>query len=409
MIEALAMKARSDTRVNTDEQQRGARAVSRARSHFVGLRDPRSRRGKRHAMVDVVLIALLAMLCGSDDADDIAQWAELHEDWLCEWFGLEHGTPSQDTVLRVFELLQPKSFHAAVLSWLASLRPSAPGHVAIDGKTLRGSIDSAHGGAGVHVVSAWLRDAGLVLGQVKTADKSNEITAIPRLLELIDVAGCTVSIDAQGCQHAIAEKLIDSGAHYVLSVKDNQPTLKCELERLFSVGLSKRKRGVEDLAAPRVTRAEQTDAGHGRIEKRVAYFSTSIEWVDSASSWAGMTGVAMVESCRTHERTGKQETERRYFITSDATLDAARVLEQVRGHWSVENQLHWVLDVVFGEDASRIRARRAAENFGLLRRLTLSMLRSTPPPKRKRISTKAQRRICDHRPAYLMQVLGASA
>jgi len=400
------MKTPSATVRADDEVHDGKRAVEHARRHFTSLRDTRGRRGKRHGLVDVVLISLMAMLCGCDDADDIAEWAELREDWLTQWFSLTHGTPSQDTILRVFALLKPRSFAHAVSSWLSSLRPTSADHIAIDGKTLRGSRDRAKGSSGIHVVSAWLRDTGLVLGQVKTADKSNEITAIPELLKLIDVRGCVVTIDAGGCHRQIASDIVEQGGHYVLAVKDNQPTLRNDIAQLFMQGDDTRRRAIDEIPRPCVTHVHETDTGHGRIEERSVSYTTDLDWLTTVDSWQGLHGVGRVGTRRTDAISGANETAERFFISSDPTMTAEKLYDYTRGHWSVENELHWVLDVVFNEDGSQIRTRRTAENIATLRRTALSMLRATPKPK-KRMSIKHQRRVCDYRPEYLLNVLTA--
>ena len=386
------------------ELERGAQAVSAARKHFRKLRDPRLRKGRRHGLVDTLLIALLAMLCDCDDADEIADWAALHEPWLGEWFELKHGTPSQDTLLRLFAALNPQTFTQALMSWLSSLRPLAAKHIAIDGKTLRGSLSAAKGCKAIHIVNAWLREAGLVLGQVKTNEKSNEITAIPELLALLDIDGCTVSMDAAGCHRAIAAQIIEKKGDYLLAVKENQPTLHRDLQRLFAEAENQRRRSRDELARPDVATARHTDGGHGRIEERVVSVCHQLDWLTTAQQWKGLRGAVLIESTTTNQVTGRVTSERRYYITSDATLSPERAMELTRGHWTVESSLHWVLDVVFGEDRSRVRMRRAAENFGALRRLALSLLTAAPPPK-KGMSIKRRRHYCAHSPDYLQNVL----
>lgn len=347
--------------------------------------------------------------CGTPAcADEIADWAELHEEWLREWFELEHGTPSQDTILRVFAALNPKTFAEALMRWLSTLRPSGAQHIAIDGKTLRGSLQAAEGKKAVHVVNAWLREAGLVLGQVRTSDKSNEITAIPQLLALLDIAGCMVSVDAGGCHRAIAAQVVAQKGDYLLAVKDNPPTLRQDLERLFAEGSNPRRRSRDELGRPTLTSIRAADGGHGRIDERAVSVCNELAWLTTREQWTGLGAAVMVESRRTDVLTSKQTSQRRYYITSDGTMTAERALELTRGHWSVENNLHWVLDVVFGEDASRIRTKRAAENFGILRRLALSLLGAAPPPK-KGMSIRRRRRYCAHRPAYLDTVLSVGS
>jgi len=404
VIEKRSMKRAQKNELGDEQRARGRRAIAEARRHFSGLRDSRQRRGKRHALVDVAMISLLGMLCGCDDADDIAEWAELHDDWLEEWFTLPHGTPSQDTILRVFELLNPKAFATAVMSWLSSLRPPGRAHIAIDGKALRGSLDASSGKSAVHIVSAWMREASLLLGQVKAADKSNETTAIPALLERLDIKGCVVSIDAAGCYRTIAGQIAAQQGLYLLAVKENQPTLYRDIEKLFAQSPEKRRRSVDELARPKVEQNREADSGHGRIEERTATVSRDLDWLTTQEEWPGLAAVVMIEATRTHARTGAVASERRFYITNEATMTAEQAQAATRGHWSVENNLHWVLDVTFGEDNSQIRSRRAAENFAALRRVALSLLRAAPKPKR-RSSIKHVRRYCDHRVDYLLQVL----
>lgn len=221
--------------------------------------------------------------------------------------------------------------------------PQAGGHIAIDGKTLRRSVDTTSALPALHVVSAWLRDAGLVVGQVRTEDKSNEIRAIPELLELLDIEGCIVSIDAGGCHRAIAEKIVDGKGDYLLAVKGNQPTLEQDIEKLFAEAQDDHRRSVDELQPPPIDETSSTDAGHGRLEERRAVVSTDLAWLTTREEWSGLSAVGMVESRRTHSTNGKVEEARRYFISSDASMTAARLLEVTRGHGSVENNLHWVM------------------------------------------------------------------
>jgi predicted transposase YbfD/YdcC len=383
---------------------RVALMVSHAKAQFKKLRDSRSRHGRRFVFVEVIVIGLMAMICGSNGAEEMADWAELHEDWLGRWFDLKHGTPSQDTFLRIFEMANPKVLSEALRNWLGALRPEFAKHIAIDGKALRGTRKTGQDQPTVFLVNAWLREAGLVLGQVKTDDKSNEMKAIPALLKLLDIADCTVTVDAAGCQKDVAAQVVAQQGHYVVAVKGNQPTLHEDIEKLFTEAADPRRRAADELARPETTTARDVDSGHGRIEERTVHLSRDLSWLTTAEDWKGLCAVGMVESKCTDEVTGKEQRDQRYYIVSDPTMTAERLMEYVRRHWSVENELHWVLDVEFGEDRSRIRQRNAAENFGALRRMALSLLKSAPAPK-KRMSISRRRNYCDHSLEYLCQVL----
>jgi len=383
-----------------------AQTVFCAKTHLKKLRDSRRRRGRRYVFVEVILMALMAMVCGCDDAEEISDWVELHSEWLRLWFDLEHGNPSQDTVLRVFEMANPKTLAEATRRWLLSLRPRLAKHIAIDGKSLRGTRKPGKDKPAVHLVNAWLREAGLVLGQVKTHDKSNEIKAIPELLKVLDIQGCIVTMDAAGCQRKIVAQIISQDGHYVIAVKENQPTLLHDIERLFAEAKDERRRSVDEIPRPKVTSVKAVDSGHGRIEERTAYLSPDLSWLTTANDWKGLCGVGMVAAKRTNEITNKEQEENRYYIVSDPNMTADRLMELTRRHWSVENELHWVLDVEFEEDRSRIRSCHAAENFGALRRMALSLLKAAPAPK-KRMSISRRRKYCDHSLEYLCAVLTA--
>lgn len=357
--------------------------------------------------VEVILIALMAMICGCNDAEEMDDWAEVHLDWLRQWFDLKHGGPSQDTFLRIFEMTNPKVLGEATRRWLGSLRPELAKHIAIDGKALRATRKTGgHEQTAVYLVNAWLREAGIVLGQVRTKDKSNEIKAIPELLDVLDIKGCMVTIDAAGCQRKIVELIIRQQGHYVIAVKENQPTLHHDIEKLFAEAQDPRRRTVDEIARPEVTTTTDVDGGHGRIEERKVLLCLDLSWLTTANNWKGLSAVGMVEAKRTNEITGKEQSEKRYYIISDPKMTAQRLMDLTRRHWSVENELHWILDVEFDEDRSRIRLRNAAENVGALRRLALSLLKAAPAPK-KRMSIKRRRRYCDYSPDYLCRVLMA--
>lgn len=372
---------------------------------FEQIEDWRGKRGKRHPLVDVVLISLIAMICGADDADEIADWAETHQSWLRDWFALEHGTPSQDTVLRIFAALNPIALRDAFAAFVELLRGDGQnGHIAIDGKTLRGSFDTASGKAAIHMVSAWLNGNGLVLGQMKTDAKSNEITTIPALLKQLRLNGSTVTIDAAGCQKEIVRTIIEGDGNYVLAVKGNQPTLQQDIIALFHEARDERQRSFEEMGRPHLEFAESTDGGHGRIEKRAAYLCKDLSWLSTAETWPGLAAVGMVTSEVTNELSGKVSHDQRFFIASNPTLTAGALLQCVRNHWGIESQLHWVLDVDFGEDGSRIRAGFAAENLAVIRHTALNLLRRERSDKR---SIKRKRKRCGWQLDYLKTVLGA--
>ena len=379
----------------------------RAKTFLKKVRDTRGRKGRRFVFVEVIVIALMAMLCGCNNAEEMEDWAEVHLDWLCQWFDLKHGAPSQDTFLRIFEMANPKVLGEAMRRWLGSLRPELAKHIAIDGKALRATRKA--GGqekTAVYLVNAWLREAGLVLGQVRTRDKSNEIKAIPELLDVLDITGCIVTIDAAGCQRKIVEIIIRQRGHYVIAVKENQPTLLHDIEKLFAEAQDPRRRTVDEIPRPKLTSTRDVDGGHGRIEERNVFVCSDLSWLTTDEDWKGLSAVGMVEAKRTNEVTGKEQSEKRYYIISDPKMTAQRLLELTRRHWSVENELHWVLDVEFEEDRSRIRSRNAAENVGALRRLALSLLKAAPTPK-KRMSIERRRKYCAYSPEYLCQVLMA--
>jgi len=340
--------------------------------HFSSLPDPRIERCKAHALVDILTIALCAVLCGAESWVDLETFGREKEPWLRTFLGLANGIPSHDTFARVFARLDPAAFERCFLEWVRAVGPPPGGQVAVDGKTVRGSHDRASGKAALHLVSAWASASGLTLGQVAVDRKSNEITAIPALLDLLDLAGCVVSADAMGAQTAIAAQIIGKGGDYVLALKANQGQLHADVEGLFRRAEAE---GFRDLPH---TAAVAVEKGHGRIDKRVVRALGDrdyLDWLDGRARWAGLRSVAMVEATR---RVGEERaTERRYYISS-LPPDAARLAAAIRRHRGVENRLHWVLDVTFGEDDSRMRAGHSARNFALVRKIALNLLRADP-------------------------------
>ena len=379
------------------------------REALSSLPDPRRAQGTRYPLASVVMTALMAMVCGADNAEEMEDWGEANAQWLDSILELPHGTPTQDVFLYVFAALDPVAFHSVFLSWMELLRIGLRmmgKHIAVDGKTSRRSFDPTRDRPAIHTVSAWLSDEGLVLGQVKTADKSNEITAIPELLRVIDLRGATVTIDAMGCQTEIAKTIVDGEGNYLLAVKENQPALYKDLVATFVEVADDRVRSVDERARPTVEVFEETDKGHGRIEKRSLKLCRDLGWMMTLDRWAGLACVIKVTRERTVLATNKTSTETAYYIGSDTHLNAAKAAHRIRRHWSVENELHWVLDMAFREDESRHRARYLAENFTTLRHFVLNLLKRDPD-RRVGIAASRKRAGWDH--DYLLRILTSEA
>jgi predicted transposase YbfD/YdcC len=342
---------------------------------FETLTDPRNGRSKRHYFGEVLFIALAAMTCGLEGFDDFERFAKLKEDWLRKHLKLPNGTPSDDTFRRIFTALDPKGFVECFIAHVTTLRPELAGElIAIDGKTVRHSFKDGDPDNSIHLISAWASGSGLSLGQLLVDGKSNEITAVPKLLRQIEVKGATVSLDAMGCQKKIAQEIHFAGADYLLALKGNHGTLHAEVMALF-----------EDPAAleygcsqGRVVAEHQSGAekGHGRIEQRSIKVTDYLDWLepDERKHWLGLRSLVEVTSTR-ELNNGSKSTEKRYYLTSHAP-DAQKLLDLVRRHWGIENRCHWVLDVTFNEDQCRVRMGHAAQNLALLRKLTLNLLRA---------------------------------
>lgn len=373
-------------------------------THFGSLPDPRVERTKAHLLIDILTIGLCAVLCGGAGWTDMATFGQAREPWLRTFLALPHGIPSHDTFGRVFAALDPDAFGAAFAAWARAVAPpTADAVVAIDGKTLRRSHDRAKGKAALHLVSAWADASGLVLGQVAVDDKSNEITAIPALRQLLDVRGCTVTIDALGCQTAIARQIVAQGGDYVLALKDNHPTLHDDVRASFAAA---RATGFADLAPAHHSAVKTVEKDHGRLELRRAWVISDpalLAYLDEAGRWAGLRGIGLVEAAR--RIGGQRSVEVRHFLLSQP-LDAATFAGVVRRHWGIENRLHWVLDVTCNEDASRVRAGHAAQNLAALRHPALNLLRRDTPRKGS-IATKRFRAALDQ--DYLAALLAAAS
>jgi predicted transposase YbfD/YdcC len=360
--------------------------------HFSALEDPRVSRSQRHPLINVVAIGLCAVICGARHFTEMEEFGKNKRDWLAKFLDLENGIPSHDVFNAVFACLKPEQFEACLLSWITALHEVTAGQVlAIDGKTLRGSYDRSDGKAAVHMVSVWATANSLSLGSVTVEEKSNEITAIPRLLEWIDVSGALVTIDAMGCQKEIAQQLVDHGADYVLAVKDNQHKLHEALTAFFEEQLE------DDFAACRTRTTKEN--GHGRKEQR-DYFVAPVP-VDFPLQDQWPTVKALGLAIKVTERDGKETSEVRYYILS-LFPSAKRFAEAVRGHWGIENNLHWQLDVTFGEDDLRIHRGHGPANMSILMRTALSLLKKETS-NRRGIATK--RLAAGWNEAYLEKIL----
>lgn len=376
---------------------------------LAGLEDPRRRQGLRYPLRTVVVTALMSMICGCDDAEGMEAWSEVNADWLETFLDLPHGAPSQDVYLHVFGALEPKAFNEVFRRWadLISLRiQNVDRHIAIDGKTSRRSADPDGERPAIHTVSAWLCGAGLVLGQTKTREKSNEITAIPELLRVISIAGATVTIDAMGCQTAIAEEIIAGGGEYVLAVKSNQPLLHRQIQETFAELDDPRQRALDETPRPTVEIYEETSKDHGRIETRRVRVTTDLAWVMSHDRWKGLSYLVEVHRERTQVKSGRTSVETAWFIGSGEPGTAARVGRLVRGHWGIENELHWILDIAFGEDQARHRARNTAANFSTLRHFALSTIKMDP---NRKLGVANARKIAGFKREYLVELVGIAA
>ncbi len=337
---------------------------------FEDLTAPRMRECV-HQLDELVLAAICAIISGAESWTSVVEWSEMKLDWLRQYLPFANGIASHDTFGRVFSLLDAQQFEACFLRWTNSLCPGLAGqHIAIDGKCVRGSHDGKQ--SAIHLVSAWSSASGLTLVQVKTADKSNEITAIPELLDALDIKGSIITIDAMGCQHDITKKIVERGADYVLGVKDNQPGLAQAITEWFDAAES----GVMDRP---YWMDVQTEKDHGRIETRCCVVTNDVAWLkDQNQHWDGLKSLIMVESTREiigRNSTGHVSKERRYYISS-LPAKAAMLGKTVRAHWGIENSVHWVLDVAFREDDCRIRVGEAAQNFAIMRRIALNVLKS---------------------------------
>lgn len=339
-------------------------------AHFDDLEDPRRTFLNDHPLINIITIALCAIIAGAETWTDIESFGQNKQAWLGRFLDLKNGIPSHDTFGRVFASLDPEQFQRCFLSWVQAVFEVTHGQVvAIDGKKVRHSFDQTLGKAAIHMVSAWAVANELVLGQVKVDDKSNEITAIPVLLALLDITGCIVTIDAIGCQTEIARQIIDQGGNYLLTVKENQGHLHEDIALFFELAQQ------NGFAKVDHTYHQTVNGGHGRIEKRQCWVIScgdSLSFLRNYGDWAKLQSIVMIQSERHIDDLVSQET--RYFISSLAN-DAQQILAAKRSHWAIENKLHWVLDVAFREDDSRVRQGNAAQNLTVLRHMALNLLK----------------------------------
>lgn len=370
--------------------------VATVTEHFSGLEDPRGD-NRSHLLLDIIVIAICAAICGADSWTDVELFGQAKEKWFKGFLELPHGIPSHDTFGRVFSLLDAEQFQRRFVEWIAAVEERTQGQViALDGKQLRRSHDKAVGKKAIYMVSAWASENGLVLGQRKVDDQSNEVIAIPQLLDMLEVSGCIVTADAMGCQTAIAEKTIANGADYVLVVKENQGRLLETIQGLF-----------DDPGEMRWVDCDYyktVDKGHGRIEVRECWSTSDpeyLEYIASLADWKGLQSIALIQAER---RIGLEKTvKRRYFISS-LKSNAKHLLHAARTYWELENKVHWVLDIAFREDDSRVRKGNGAQNFAVLRHIALNLLRRESTAK---ISIRAKRLKAGWDHDYLLKILTA--
>ena len=360
--------------------------------YFSTMTDPRVDRTKLHKLEDIMAIAICATICGAEGWNGMAFFGQCKQQWFETFLELSNGIPSDDTFRRVISALQPDEFESCFQRWTKAVSTHQVDIIAIDGKTLRRSHDNANGKLAVHIVSAWACENKMVFGQISTDEKSNEITAIPKLLEMLVLDGSVVTIDAMGCQKKIAEKIIESNGDYIFSLKGNHGTLHKEVKLFLDDAIA--HGGDYDCN-------HTTDGGHGRVETRKVWYSQNVRWMQDREDWLGLSSLVAVESQRIIG--DKISNERRYFISSLSGIDAETIGHMIRSHWGVENKLHWSLDVSFGEDDCRIRKGFGAENVSRLRRIALNLLKQDETAK---CGIKAKRHKAGWNEKYLQKILG---
>ena len=361
---------------------------------FSSLPDPRKSRNQIYPLIDVVSVAIIGILCSGNDWVAVVRWANAYVSWFQSVGLCLNGVPSHDTIGRFFRLVNPKAFESCFAQWMQTVAEKIQGVIAIDGKTIRNSGDPFKGARPAHIVTAFAAENDIILGQLKTEEKSNEITAIPELLDTLVLKGCIVTIDAMGCQTAIAKKIQDQKGDYLFGLKGNQGMLHAEAINFFDQAISI---GAEESGC---SYAKSIEKDHGRIEEREIWVKTGLEWLDNAETWTGLKSLICVQSTR-HLK-GKTSTERRYYISS-LSVEAERIGQIIRSHSAIEVKLHWHLDVSFNEDKSKIRVGHGAENFSLLKRCVLNLIKSDTTEK---ASISLKRRMAGWDPDYRLTLLG---
>ncbi len=363
-------------------------------THFGNLQDPRAAHSILHKLLDILIITICAVICGADNFVAIAEYGKEKEEWLKTFLELANGIPSVDTFERLFARLKPEALQKSFISWMEAVHESTDGElINIDGKTLRGAKEAGNSRSLIHMVSVWSASQHLVLGQQKVDEKSNEITAIPSLLKMLAIRGCVVSIDAMGCQTEIAKTIIEEGADYVLALKGNQGNLHKDVRELFTSAREQNFKNIEHQFY------ETVEKGHGRIETRRYWTMGNTEYLIGAEKWIGLKSIGMVESERIIN--GIISTEQRYYLLS-LESDVHRFSQSVRNHWSIENQLHWILDVGFGEDASQSCRGYIAENLAVIRHISLNLLSRD---KNSKVGVKTKRLKAGWNNNYLKDIL----
>lgn len=356
---------------------------------FTDLPDPRIDRTKEHDLIDILMIAIVAVICGADDWNMIEEFGKKKQSWLKSFLDLRNGIPSHDTFNRVFSMIDPQKFSSCFIKWTNSICQLSDGEIiSIDGKALKGTAEPSKGKSCIYLVSAWASENKLMLGQQKVAEKSNEITAIPSLLEALVLKDCIITIDAMGCQTSIAEAIIKKEADYILALKANQGLLYQQVQQSF------------EIEKPDESSSE-LDLGHGRIEKRTCSVISDFKWLDEPEKWIGLQTIIKIESVFEDKNTGKISQDTRFYISS-LPPSSEKINKAIRKHWLIENSLHWCLDVAFEEDNSRIRKGFADQNFALLRRIALNLLKNDTTSK---LGIKSKRIIAGWDDRFLSQLL----